>query len=161
MCIICVFGYSQRVDNATPTIVLGTTRVCLRVRKNNLCATRVHTPAHTGTLAVKIIPPANHFNGKLVLVLIVGTGIGITIQRAVAMLMIWIAPIVPILAQPLVATVFGLNHRVMLALVNIKHFTAILRLAYVKHFARTYGASAVGIVFVADVAHFNHMVAAD
>ena len=75
--------------------------------------------------------------------------------------MIGVAPFVPILAQALVATVLHRPHRVFLALVDIEHLTAILRLVDVEHLTTADGASAVGVVLVADGLHLQHVLAAD
>ena len=75
--------------------------------------------------------------------------------------MIGIAVVVPVLAITFVATVFGSPHRVLLRLVDIEHLPPIFRFVDVEHLARADGTSTIGVVFVADGYHLQHVFTAD
>ena len=154
-----VLRNAHGVYHAAYTVVLGTASVGLGIREDNLGTTGVDTSTGAGALAPEIVPATYKLDCQLVLVLIVGSCRCVFIHRAVAMFVIGIAPVVPIFTQAFVAAVFGLNHGVMLALIYIEHLAAILCLANIEHLARTDSTSAMRVVKVADIAHFDHVLA--
>ena len=135
--------------------------VGVRVGEDNLHATRRDTATGAGPLAPVVVPATHHLDGKLVhVVVVVGSRLA-TIQRTVALLVEGVAPLVPILAQALVAAVLHGPHRVFLALVDIQHLATILSLVDVQHLTAADGTAAVRVELVAYGLHLQHVLAAD
>ena len=83
------------------------------------------------------------------------------VKRSRPFFMERIAVLIPILAESLIAAIFGSPHRMLLALVDIKHFTAVFRFVNIEHLTRADGTSAERVELVADFLHLNHMFTAD
>ena len=126
----------------------------------------LHTPAAdacacAGTLQPVVVPATHHLNGKLVHVVVVFIGRLVAVERSVALLVEGVAVAVPVFAQTLVATVFHGPHGMLLRLVDIKHLAAIFRLVDIQHLPAADGSSAVGVVGVADLFQFQHVLTRD
>ena len=161
MGIIGILRDAHGVGDTTRTIVRLATMVGVRIREDNLHATRRDARASTRALQPVVVPAAHHLDGKLVHVVIVFLGGFTAIQRSLTLFMIGIGIVVPVLAQSFVAAVFHRPHRVFLRLVDVKHLTAILRLVDIKHLARANGTTAIGIIRIANGFHLQHVLTAD
>ena len=75
------------------------------------------------------------------------------IERAFALAVVGVAPLVPVLSQTLVATILHGPHGVLLRLIDIQHLAAILRLVNIEHLTAANGAAAVRVVLVANGLH--------
>ena len=83
------------------------------------------------------------------------------VEWSFAFLVIGIAPLVPVLAQTLVTTVFHCPHGVFLRLVDVQHLATVFRLVDVQHLAASNGSSAVWVIQVAYGLHLQHVFSAD
>ena len=156
-----VLGDTHGIDDAAGTIVRLTAVVGVRVAEDDFYTTAGDAGACAGTLTPVVVPAAHHLDSKLVHVVVVLQGRVASIERAVALLVVGVAPLVPILAQAFVATVLHSPHRVLLRFVDIEHLAAILCLVDVEHLTAADGASATGVILVADGLHLEHVLAAD
>ena len=82
------------------------------------------------------------------------------VKRSRTFFMERIAVFIPIFTQSLITAIFGSPHRMLLALVDIKHLTAIFRFINVEHLTRTDGTTAKGVEFITDTFHLNHVLIA-
>ena len=155
-----ILGDAHSVSDAACAIVRLTTMVGVGVRKNNLHATAGNTGARAWTLTPVVVPATHHFDSELVHVVVVLQGGLTAIEGAIALLVIGVAPRIPIFPQPLIATIFHSPHGVLLRLVDVKHFTTVFCFIDVKHLATTDGASAMRVVLVANGFHLQHVLAA-
>ena len=149
------------ISNTTGTIVRLTTMMSIGVRENDLDATRRDACARTGTFTPVVIPATYHFNGKLIHVVVIVIGWLTTTEWTVAFFVIRITVFIPILAQPLVATVFHSPHRMLVRLVDIQHLATIFCLIDVKHLTTANGTTAIGVVLVANCLQFEHVLSRD
>ena len=83
------------------------------------------------------------------------------VKRSRTFFMERIAVFIPIFTQSLITAIFGSPHRMLLALVDIKHLTAIFRFINVEHLTRTDSTTAEGVEFITDTFHLNHVLATD
>ena len=156
-----ILGDAHGVDDAAGAVVQLAAMVGVGVGENDLYATRRHAGASARTLTPVVVPATHHLDGQSVHVVVV-VGCGLTaIERAVALLVVGVAPLVPVLAQSLVATVLHRPHGVLLRLVNIQHLAAIFSLIDVEHLATADGTSTVGVVGIADGLHLDHVFPRD
>ena len=156
-----ILGDAHGIGNTTGAIVRLTAMVSVGVGEHNLHTTCRDTGTCARTLTPVVVPTAYHLDGKLIHVMVIVIGWLATIERTVALLMEGIAVFVPILAQPLVTTVFHGPHGVLVRFVDIQHLTTILRLVDVQHLTTADSPSAVRVELVANALHFKHVFAAD
>ena len=156
-----ILGYAHGIDHAAGTVVFLAAMVGVSVAEDNLHAARRHTGASARTLTPVVVPAAHHLDSELIHIVVIFCSRLAAIQRAVALLVEGIAVLIPILAQALIATVFHRPHRVLVALVDIQHLAAVLRLIDVEHLTAADGTAAAGVIVIANLLHFQHVLAAD
>ena len=161
VCKEAILRDSQRIHHTAPAIILGTTSISLRIGKHNLRTSWIDTPACSGTLTPQIIPTSDKFHSQPVLILIICSGILSFVQRTISLFMKRITIFVPIFTQPLITTIFSLNHRMMFTFIHIKHFTTIFSLTNIQHLPGTYRPSSVRIILIPYGNHLNHVLTAD
>ena len=159
--IVGILRNTHSICNATGTVVRLAAMVGVGIREYNFYTTTAHTGACTWAFHIVIVPAAHHLDGKRIHVVVVIKGRGITVEWAIAFLVVRVTLLVPILAQTLVATVFHRPHGVFFALVDIQHLATILGFVDIQHLATADSTSAVGVVSIANLLHLNHVFATD
>ncbi len=152
-----ILGNAHRVYNSAHTVVIGRASVGLCIAEHNLHTARIDFSSTTGTLQPVFIPAVDKLTGKLILIMIIRVCGCVAVQRAVAFLVIRVAPRVPIPAQGFVTAIFHHPHRLGVALVHIKHLAAILGLRPVKHLTAAYRTASVGVILVSYRLHGYHV----
>ena len=143
-----ILRYAHGIGDTTGTIVDLATPVGIGIREDNLRTTRVYPLACTGTLQPIVVPSFHHCLGKDVHIVVIIMRRLATVQRTITFLVERVAILIPVLTQSLVTMVLHLPHRVLRALVDIKHLSTIFRLIDVKHLTATYGTSTIRVVLV-------------
>ena len=109
-----ILGDAHGIHNTAGAVVRLAAMVGIRIGEDNLHAARGHTCASAWTFTPIVVPTAHHLDGELVHIVVVLRGGLATIERAVAFLVVGVAPLVPVLAQALITTVFHGPHGVLL-----------------------------------------------
>ena len=153
-----ILGNTHGIGDAARSVVRFAAVVGVGVREHNLHTAAADAGASARALLPVVIPAAYHLNGKLVHVVVVFQGRLATVERSVAFLVVGIALFVPVFAQSLVAAVFHGPHRVLFALVDVKHLAAVFCLVDVEHLTAADSSSTKGVVLVAYLLHFHHVL---
>src|SRR5690606_25434170 len=161
MGIVRIFRNAHSVYLATSAVVFFSSIMGVGIREDNIHASRTYPTSCTWADLPVFPPPANRFQGMLILVPIVIAGIVTFIQRSFPLLMERVGIFVPIFTQSFIAHVFGGNHRMFCALIDIEHFTPVFRQLTIQHFTGSDGASTMRIILVPNSDHFRHMLFGD
>ena len=140
-------GYTAR------TVVCLTTMMGIGIREDDLGTAIAYSFSGARTLLPVFKPSLYHACSKGIHVVVVFEGRFAAIQRSVAFLMVRIALLIPVFTQTLVAMILHRPHRVLLALVDVKHFAAVFSLVDVEHLSAAAGSASVRVELIADGFH--------
>src|SRR5688500_16551073 len=119
--------------------------MCIRVGENDVNSARANAASGAGTCFPVVVPADDVLDGVRILISVIGTGVGIAVERAVAVFVKWRRKLVPVFSKTFVAGVLGRPHREPGALVYVEHLAAVFGDAAVEHLARSDGSPAVRI----------------
>ena len=120
-----VFGDSHSIGHSAPTIVFFPTMMGISIAEHNFHTSTADTCACTWPFAPVVVPTADKFDCKFILIVVVCVGWLPVMERTCALLMVRIAVAVPILTQSFITTILHCPHGVFLALVDVEHLTSI------------------------------------